>query len=571
MGKQTSHAIATFAKILILHLPVAVSLTYMHLRIQYLSTTDALSLQSIFISTLSMLYDISIAALICYMMSLGKRTVSYVMLSVVTLLWVFSNIVYASYFHTYIPLSVISEIHSTESLNITNYIFGAFIPSDIIPLLSFAASLSMLKHKLLPSRKVMLSTYASTTLILSLYYATRQSFLPGCDILAAMPNRIIWHAGIIRGELLPMLTRDSANKQLTNDEEKAIEDYINHHNTQNSINLNADFFNNPKATERKNLIFIIAESYLACTANLTIGNKEVTPFLNKLRQLPTTIYNDSVRDNAGIGGSSDGQYIYMTGLLPLREQIAVSVLSGKDLKAFPKTMKQRGYQTAMTNPSEENMWRQKDVCPIYGIDIHKSNASKNRSFMWDNEIVDYAIKNESELNTPFCHTIITLSTHGPYNVSHPEFNTCPCYPKQKPREISTEYFNYLQQCHFMDHALEKYVSSLKSRGLYDNSLLVIASDHGWQEDASPLPKKEDATILSFLVINAPQGLEYHKGPMNQLDVFPTVMDLMNANDNEWQGLGLSIIRNNPMPNSINETTWKVSADILKGNYFAKKK
>lgn len=570
MQKLTSHITTLCQEVILPLLPIVISLTYMHCRVQELSSVDYLTVQNFAISSISMIYDVAILALISHVICLGRKTAGYVLLAVLTLVWVMCNIVYATYFHSYIPLSVISEMHSTESLNMTKYITGAMAVADVIPLLAFAASMYVAKKKILPRGLTIAKTYLAVIVVLSLYFCTKASFMPGCDILSAMPSRTIWHAGFVRGEIMPMLLRDSASKELTDAERMSIRKYIEKRKAENRVMINNVFFED-RLCQRKNLIFIIAESYLACTNREIIDGKEVTPFLNKMRTLSTTICNDSVKDNVGVGGSSDGQYIFMTGLLPLRDQIAVAAMEGKTLPAIPNILKKYGYMTAMTNPSEEDMWRQKDVCPVYGIDMHKSNISKNRSYMWDSEIADYAIKNEGELKSPFCHVIITLSTHGPYNAAHPEYNVCQCYPKKKPKGMSAEYFNYLQQCHFMDHALEKYIESLKKRGLYENSVIVIASDHGWQEDATPLPKKEDASRLSFMVLNAPEGMEYHKGPMNQLDIMPTVMDILKVSENEWRGLGLSILRNKTMRNSIDEEAWRVSDDILKGNYFGKAK
>ena len=70
-------------------------------------------------------------------------------------------------------------------------------------------------------------------------------------------------------------------------------------------------------TAKPNLIFIIVESYLSQTSDLKVDGKEITPFLNRLKRDSTVYYNGQMQPNINIGESSDGQFIDMTGVLPL--------------------------------------------------------------------------------------------------------------------------------------------------------------------------------------------------------------------------------------------------------------
>ncbi len=54
--------------------------------------------------------------------------------------------------------------------------------------------------------------------------------------------------------------------------------------------------------------------------------------------------------------------------------------------------------------------------------------------------------------------------------------------------------------------------------------------------------------------------------MNQLDVFTTLLDLLQI-DSDWYGLGSSILDRENYKNRLNEITQKVSDLIIESNYW----
>ncbi|MDE6648276.1 MAG: hypothetical protein K2K03_10745, partial [Prevotella sp.] len=78
-----------------------------------------------------------------------------------------------------------------------------------------------------------------------------------------------------------------------------------------------------KAFSCRNIIFILVEPYMSFTSDMKVGGREVTPFLNSLKHSDKVYYNGRMRENVTLGESSDGQFIYMAGLLPLRSEVTV--------------------------------------------------------------------------------------------------------------------------------------------------------------------------------------------------------------------------------------------------------
>ena len=92
---------------------------------------------------------------------------------------------------------------------------------------------------------------------------------------------------------------------------------------------------------------------------------------------------------------------------------------------------------------------------------------------------------------------------------------------------------------------------------YKNMMIVITGDHeGLAADRADILKAETARgIVSpkqftpFIIVNAPIGLHYDK-VMGQIDMYPTVLNLMHLDHYAWKGMGQSILDPNKYPVAV---------------------
>lgn len=117
----------------------------------------------------------------------------------------------------------------------------------------------------------------------------------------------------------------------------------------------------------------------------------------------------------------------------------------------------------------------------------------------------------------------------------------------------------------MDKNLKLYIDDLKKKNIYDNSLIVITADHhahlGGFDMGSRLTKD-----LPLYIING--GIDMDKawhGQMNQLDVFTTVLDILDIKS-KWRGLGKTILLPD-YSNSVNQSMYDISRMIIESDYF----
>ena len=89
-----------------------------------------------------------------------------------------------------------------------------------------------------------------------------------------------------------------------------------------------------------------------------------------------------------------------------------------------------------------------------------------------------------------------------------------------------------------------FLERLKQSDIYDNSIIVVASDHSEpvDDDSRGRPSiSKNGNECVFIVINAAKG-KFIQGPIGQIDVYPTVLDVIGLNSYRWKGLGHSLLR-----------------------------
>lgn len=91
--------------------------------------------------------------------------------------------------------------------------------------------------------------------------------------------------------------------------------------------------------------------------------------------------------------------------------------------------------------------------------------------------------------------------------------------------------------------------------------------------------------MAFIVANA--GVKYtHEAVMGQIDIYPTLLDVMGCNEYAWKGLGYSILRT-PVRSAVGwdktvcgdpgdplvprqTEAWDISSQMVTRGYFATK-
>ena len=327
----------------------------------------------------------------------------------------------------------------------------------------------------------------------------------------------------------------SIERPITADEKAEIERFIN--------DEMPHYTDNPYSTsERKNLVMIIVESLNSWAIGLTIDGREITPTLNAIARDTTALVALNVKAQVKNGRSSDGKFIYDTGLLPLTGKAVAMYYSDANYPALPKALK--GYDAVEVTPDAPGLWNNETNSRSYGFrTIYNSRQFKPRfianGYRIDEVVFDEAFKVIQGQKQPFFTQVVTGSMHSPYD-SPPADTTWISHSKAYTPQVR----NYLERAAYTDHHLGIFLKRLADSRLMQNSVIVIASDHTELIDGAPCELTAPGATgneCTLLILNSghPGRIENIVG---QIDVYPTLLDIMGANQYKWKGLGYSLLR-----------------------------
>ena len=371
------------------------------------------------------------------------------------------------------------------------------------------------------------------------------------------PNWTNYHRGSIRTILPDFINELSGTMELSKEQVSRIKDEMN------QSELKA--IDHQVNTNIKNIIFILVESYTSFTTDMKIDGKEVMPFLNRLRYEHDVYYNKKMKSNITIGQSSDGQFVYMSGLLPLRSIITVSKAKNIELPALPKAIHvfNPEIESRMIIPTLPSLWEQDAMCQSYGFNfLYSSNDYKNGAErnLNDEQVFELAEELDKKSTKPFLSFILTMSMHGPYTKQIDDKFII------KNKDYCPELINFLNVCHYTDRQIEKYFAHLKKHNLYDKSLIIIAPDHQVPENTVNIEQYGITRDLPLYIINGNINNDNAwKGECNQLDVYTTLLNVLGIKA-PYYGLGNTLLNPN-YKNSLEKHKWDISEWILLGNYF----
>ncbi|WP_299821941.1 alkaline phosphatase family protein [uncultured Pontibacter sp.] len=237
-------------------------------------------------------------------------------------------------------------------------------------------------------------------------------------------------------------------------------------------------------TARPNVLFIILESYTAKLVGHLGGEPGVTPNLDKLAAEGiafTNLYASGDRSEKGMVALLSGYPV---------QTITSIIKTPKKTEKLPqlsKVFKDKGYKTSYYYGGELEFANIKSYLLNGGynklVDKYDFDPSTYNS-KWgahDHVLFDRVLSELKQEEQPFFSTVYTLSSHEPFEI--------PIKPKF-PGSDNEALFR--SSVYYTDWALGKFIAQAKKQPWWDNTLVVLAADHGHPlpgNDANHLPSK----------------------------------------------------------------------------------
>ena len=308
-------------------------------------------------------------------------------------------------------------------------------------------------------------------------------------------------------------------------------------------------------SERKNLVVVLCESLESWVIGLRMEGKEITPNLNRAIADTQTLYAPNTLTQVKGGRSIDCQLLLNAGLLPLRSGCYAMKYTGNNYhtltKAMASTYNSRSYLLTVDKPVT---WNQAQVAKAFGIDTLLSKDSwqldekvGSRKKLGDVSFMRQAVekmKTEQiwKRGEHVYLQFVTYSGHNPFIL--PDNLKRIQLKGNYPRKM----LDYMTMANYTDHAIGILLQYLKSRPDWHETMVVIVGDHeGLAADRADIRRSaEGRRVVSaiqftpFIVLNSPVTMRYD-GILGQVDMYPTILNLMHLDNYYWRGMGQSIL------------------------------
>lgn len=307
--------------------------------------------------------------------------------------------------------------------------------------------------------------------------------------------------------------------------------------------------------KRSNLLIVFAESLESWVLEKKVDGKEITPCLNSLLKEKSTLYAPNVLTQVKGGRSIDAQLMICSGLLPLMSGTYSSLYYDNTFYTLQKAMRglkhSRSYLLTIDKVST---WNQGAVARSFGTDtiISYHDFKMTEAFGTHKRIGDASFFQQcrekierGEVWKPgesVYMQFVTYSGHAPFKL--PDYLRAITFPASIPEKAA----DYMTTAHYTDKAIGDFVAYLKTLPQYKETIVVIVGDHeglaSYRQELVGNPAcrglVSDKQLTPFIVLNSPVGMRYDKF-MGQIDIYPTLLNLMQLDAYRWHGLGQSIL------------------------------
>ena len=225
-------------------------------------------------------------------------------------------------------------------------------------------------------------------------------------------------------------------------------------------------------TKNPNIILILMESFSANAIEVLGGEAGVTPNINRLSKegiLFSNMYANSFRTDRGIVAVLNGYLAQPT------TSIMKYPAKSQTLPSIAKSLQKKGYTSDMLYGGDINFTNMQSYFFSSGyskVTADRDFPLKSRLSKWGaNDDITFAHLYQSMTDNsrkePFFSTFLTLSSHEPFEV-----------PYNRLKDP------YLNSVAFTDSCLGGFIDKLKKLPLWNNTLIVLVSDHGFRYPAS---------------------------------------------------------------------------------------
>lgn len=281
------------------------------------------------------------------------------------------------------------------------------------------------------------------------------------------------------------------------------------------------------AVKQPNVIIILMESFNEKLTHLQINGNEVTSNFNKLKKEGvyfSNIYGTGEKTEKGLIGTLSGYPAQ-----PKNSIIALPLKSEK-LPSIIRSFEKNKYETSFYYGGETEFANIKQYLYANNFDVINSITNfeqKDLNSKWgahDHVVLNKAQNDFRIKKQPFFSTILTLSSHQPFDIPTPykyEFGNS---------NDTTKFYSSIK---YTDTAIGEFIENAKKTDWWQNTIVVLIADHGTKIPESQF-KSDDFRIPMLWIGGAikEKGLVIEKIG-SQLDFSKMILSQLNIESKDF--------------------------------------
>ncbi len=304
----------------------------------------------------------------------------------------------------------------------------------------------------------------------------------------------------------------------------------------------------------QNVIIVQVEALQAQVIHTRVEEQEVTPNLNRLAA--SSWYVPHFYHQTAQGRTSDAEYAVLCSALPLSAGAVYFRYPRTRRDCLPSILGRHGYSTIAFHGNEGTFWNRRDAYPGLGIQRF-DDESTFRSLGYsglgvaDGPLLMAAEERLAELKRPQLALAVLVTSHHP-------FDSPPASTQLELGALEgTTFGRYLTAIRYVDEAIGAFIARLKASGRWDESIVVIYGDHdvgsiddqermlahfGVHGDLAEEAFRRQVPLFIHVPGSVPKRFDQAVG---QIDLAPTLIDLLGLKGEGRTFLGRSLLREGP--------------------------
>lgn len=304
---------------------------------------------------------------------------------------------------------------------------------------------------------------------------------------------------------------------------------------------------NPK-TNKRNVVMVFLESTRARSTTPYNKDLKTTPFLDELAK------ESLVAENAYavLPHTSKALVAANCGVAPpLDTRNTEAEPHAVPAQCLPDLLGEQDYRTAFFQSATEEFERRDQLVDNFGYEdffpievMDQEGFETVNYFGFEDEIMLEPSEEwlTEDKDQPFLASYLTVTSHHDYTV--------PDRYEKKEFSEDKELNNYLNTLRYQDFFLKNLFDQYKRLGLYDDTVFLVFGDHGEGFGEHGLRQHDNVVYNEGLrtpfLIHDPRRTKKAdriETPINQLDIVPTVMDLLDYKIEDGTYPGTSVLKN----------------------------